>query len=211
MSPAQLKFLQDRLLNPTLSFLKTTLNVKTRTQKTVFISRCGNFNVPQSIRSSTSPFDLGIIVAGVNAKGQSWWMRGVSCELDSITNRPVLGTLEINLAHFTTINLQQDVNEQWKYWYQQTMREIIHLTVFNSVLYDYYIDPATNVKLGRANVVRDFFKRQYITLKPVLERVKRHFGCNNAIGGLLEDNGGPDVAGFHWERVTFGNEIMTGD
>lgn len=44
-----------------------------------------------------------------------------------------------------------------------------------------------------------------------MDRIIKHYSCNNAVGALLEENGGVDTAGFHWERITFGNEIMTGD
>jgi len=38
-------------------------------------------------------FDLGILMAASNDPKGTWWLRGVSCELDSVTNRPILGTL----------------------------------------------------------------------------------------------------------------------
>ena len=44
----------------------------------------------------------------------------------------------------------------------------------------------------------------------VVDAMRSHFGCPTAWGAPLENNGGPGTAGSHWERVTFGNEAMTG-
>lgn len=40
--------------------------------------------------------------------------------------------------------------------------------------------------------------------------MRNHYGCPTAWGAPLENNGGAGTAGSHWERLTFGNEAMTG-
>ncbi|CAK75566.1 unnamed protein product (macronuclear) [Paramecium tetraurelia] len=206
----QLAFIKDNLMTPALAFLQTTLKVFPRMSNTFVSQKCGGLSV-QNLQKSGQVFDLGILMAASNDPTGTWWLRGVSCELDSVTNRPILGTLQVNLAIFNQVNVEKNNNEEWEYWLQQTLHEMIHLIGFNSVLYPYYVNAADNKVLGIDNVIRTFKNRQYVILTPVLDRVKRYFSCNAAVGALLEENGGQDIAGFHWERITFGNEIMTGD
>lgn len=51
-----------------------------------------------------------------------------------------------------------------------------------------------------------------VTHPDVVSYVRNHFGCDTAIGALLEDNdgGGGGTAGSHWEKSAFMNEYMTG-
>ncbi|CAD8063028.1 unnamed protein product [Paramecium sonneborni] len=206
----QFAFIKENLITPALAFLQTALKVYPRISNTFVSQKCGGYSI-QNLLKTGQIFDLGILMAASNDPQGNWWLRGVSCELDRVTNRPILGTLQINLAIFNQVNVDKNNNEEWEYWLQQTLHEMIHLIGFNSVLYPYYVNANDNKVLGLDNVIRTFKNRQYIILPPVLDRVKRHFSCNSAVGALLEENGGQDIAGFHWERVTFGNEIMTGD
>jgi len=43
----------------------------------------------------------------------------------------------------------------------------------------------------------------------VKERFREHFGCDSAEGALLEDQGGSNVAGSHWEMTVLMDELMT--
>jgi leishmanolysin len=43
-----------------------------------------------------------------------------------------------------------------------------------------------------------------------LEAAKAHFGCDNPGSIALENAGGGGTAGSHWDRVTLGDETMTG-
>lgn len=44
----------------------------------------------------------------------------------------------------------------------------------------------------------------------LIREAKNHFACTNISGVFLENEGGSSSAGSHFEKVLFGNEIMTG-
>ena len=87
----QLAFIKDNLLVPATAFLQSALQVQSRTSNTFISTKCGIYGVPASFKTGLV-FDLGIMVAAVNDPKGTWWLRGVSCELDSVTNRPILGS-----------------------------------------------------------------------------------------------------------------------
>lgn len=43
-----------------------------------------------------------------------------------------------------------------------------------------------------------------------LNKVKNHFNCSSISGLYLENEGGENSSGSHFEKLLFGNEIMTG-
>ena len=49
-----------------------------------------------------------------------------------------------------------------------------------------------------------------VTAPAVLRAARKHFGCPSAARVPLEQDGGPAVAGSHWEASMFGNELMVG-
>ena len=44
----------------------------------------------------------------------------------------------------------------------------------------------------------------------VLEVAKKHFSCEDVKGIPLENEGGDGTANSHWDRVTLGDEMMSG-
>lgn len=44
-----------------------------------------------------------------------------------------------------------------------------------------------------------------------MQEARTYFNCPTLIGAPLEDDGGSGTAGSHWEKASFGNEVMTGE
>ena len=79
----------------------------------------------------------------------------------------------------------------------------------------YLADPATVRRVERTGweVAGGTISRMVTLLAtPAVRReVGRHFGCDGAEGGELEDQGDPGTAFTHWEKRVFGEEGMTGN
>lgn len=50
---------------------------------------------------------------------------------------------------------------------------------------------------------------KFVTPK-IISEAKKHFGCEIIDGVYLENEGGETSAASHFEKILFGNEIMTG-
>ena len=47
----------------------------------------------------------------------------------------------------------------------------------------------------------------YLNVEPLTTKLRKHFGCPTLEGAYLEDDGGSDSAGWHFERTYFMNEV----
>ena len=56
----------------------------------------------------------------------------------------------------------------------------------------------------------EFFFSLFISPFEVVQETRSQFGCNSLSGAELEDDLGSGTALSHWEKRTFGNEIMVG-
>lgn len=86
----------------------------------------------------------------------------------------------------------------------------MHLLAFNPTLFNFYVNPKTNIYLGIDKVIKTVSGKTYIILPTVVKTVRKYFKCESVIGGLLENDGGINIEGTHWERAAFGTEAMTG-
>ena len=76
---------------------------------------------------------------------------------------------------------------------------------FNS----FYENPTGPERRSIDRVIRNVSDRSFIITPRVTEYVKKHFGCSQEIGALLEEEGGPGSAICHWERKVFMDDMMT--
>ncbi|EGR32901.1 leishmanolysin family protein, putative, partial [Ichthyophthirius multifiliis] len=118
--------------------------------------------------------------------------------------RPTVGYFAINEYYFQKDidRLVQDptlINQ----WIWTTLHEITHSLVFSPHNFKRFIREKNPMKQFEDG-------RFYIIAPSVLEYAKKYFNCEQMKGVPLEDEGGEGTEKGHWDRKTFGNEVMTG-
>lgn len=87
------------------------------------------------------------------------------------------------------MDLNNESDKSWYSWISTTIHEVTHVLGFSSSLFPYYVDPSTNRRIGKENVVKSYSGRDWIIHPKVVDHVKRHFGCSVASGAALENDG----------------------
>jgi len=119
----------------------------------------------------------------------------------------VVGKLNYNLFDFAAttkdVRIESDI--------YTTMHELTHVLGFSSKLYSYYIDTTSKTNLtghiGSKTV--NGVKIQYLDLPGLTSRLRTYFNCPTLEGAYLENQGGSQSTGSHFERRIFFNEYMT--
>lgn len=91
------------------------------------------------------------------------------------------------------------------------IHEILHILVLSPNLYAYFNNGMKN-SIVEEQVVSNAGSKlvtKFITPKLIAE-ARSHFNCPDINGVYLENEGGETSAASHFEKVLFGNEIMTG-
>ena len=140
--------------------------------------------------------DLFLIVS-INTLGNAQ-ARAYPIIKDENTNRPILGVVELNTAidTFTKNHIIFISN--------LLLHEISHVLAFNSDLFPYF-NKLPNLQQTVSDIEINGIKRQLLRTPKVVEKAMQHFNTD-LLGVELEDQGGSDTAGSHWEA-----RIMLGD
>jgi len=126
--------------------------------------------------------------------------------------RPVLGYFNWNPKSI-------DIEGDSKLYLKSAIHSLLHIIGFSQErMLDFRnISTATNTSdavesylepqiSGR---VSDYREQTLLTSPKVKELFREYFGCEDAEGAVLEDQGGADVAGSHWEMAVMMDELMT--
>lgn len=68
----------------------------------------------------------------------------------------------------------------------------------------------TKRQFQRLNLYVEHKGKPYIKSPKLVELGRKYFNCDNLDMLPLEDDGGKGTSGSHWEKLAFGDEIMTG-
>lgn len=129
-----------------------------------------------------------------------------SCLLNSNDYRPVVG-LVVGNTRYINVN-HQDI-ETLK---ATVMHEILHVLGFDEQLLDYFPSGASKTyqveqiktHSGPSTAIK-------IILPNVVSYAKKFYNCDSLTGVYFENDGPEGSAGSHWEKSTFGNEMMTAE
>ena len=125
-------------------------------------------------------FDEGVIAAAA------------PCLIEYETMRPIGGILYINKK------LDFNIQNAEIYMKNILIHEITHILVFHPFFF-YNLD-----LIGTRGSIN------YISSPKVLEQARKHFGCDNLRGIVLEDQGGVGSIGSHWEsRYMLGDYMIS--
>ena len=208
--------IENSLLEETLNSIKSAFDLSLSIfQQLLSISNDGRYTFEaHQINSAHSTFtadevpyllensknidaDLFLIVS-MNTLGNAQ-ARAYPIIKDENTNRPILGVVELNTAidTFTKNHIIFISN--------LLLHEISHVLAFNSDLFPYF-NKLPNLQQAVSDIEINGIKRQFLSTPKVVEKANQHFNTDCLLGVELEDQGGSDTAGSHWEA-----RIMLGD
>ena len=208
--------IENSLLEETLNSIKSAFDLSLSIfQQLLSISNDGRYTFEaHQINSAHSTFtadevpyllensknidaDLFLIVS-MNTLGNAQ-ARAYPIIKDKNTNRPILGVVELNTAidTFTKNHIIFISN--------LLLHEISHVLAFNSDLFPYF-NKLPNLQQAVSDIEINGIKRQFLSTPKVVEKANQHFNTDCLLGVELEDQGGSDTAGSHWEA-----RIMLGD
>ena len=133
-----------------------------------------------------------------------------SYSLDSETNRPIVGFVVINEAYIRLMR-----NEDYKSQISTLVHEIFHILFFSPDLFKLFPKNSMN---------QDFYEEvdenlAIIKGDHIVQAARSHFNCKSIDSGTstyacnqlvpLENNGGLGSRGGHFEKLIFGDEMMT--
>lgn len=209
------ELIENSLLEETLNSIKSAFDLSLSIfQQLLSISNDGRYTFEaHQINSAHSTFtadevpyllensknidaDLFLIVS-INTLGNAQ-ARAYPIIKDENTNRPILGVVELNTAidTFTKNHIIFISN--------LLLHEISHVLAFNSDLFPYF-NKLPNLQQTVSDIEINGIKRQLLRTPKVVEKAMQHFNTD-LLGVELEDQGGSDTAGSHWEA-----RIMLGD
>lgn len=128
------------------------------------------------------------------------------CELDpDFRDIPILGYAVINSAYFPLSDLESH--------FSTIVHEFYHIFGFNNFLFDYWKKPDGSSypidEIVETIEIRGT-KKMILKTPNVLEKAREFFACESLKGVELEEYGGEETAGSHWDMRIMYNDFMMG-
>jgi hypothetical protein len=128
------------------------------------------------------------------------------CYLASGTKRPLIARTMINRNMLPNANGNVLIHEKNMY---VMMHETMHGLGFSGYQYPNFIDSAGKRLSGHIKSVKIAGStRSVLDVKPLTDRLRKHYGCSSLAGAVLENEGGSGTASSHFERKIFLYEQM---
>ena len=194
------------LANSSIQYFQSILLVHPITYLINFTSDiCYQAQVPPLFMTTgVNQTDLLIFVT-TSFSNTNFLVWGVTCLLDSKTNRPIAAQLNFNEKYINTTIYA------WDQQISSTLHELIHILGFSQSLFPYFVSSITGNLLTQVTTkaYRNGIPNQQIILPDIITLASNYFGCTTLSGLDLEQQGNLSNSGSHWERRIMGNEIMT--
>ena len=160
------------------------------------------FTVPVSYATNTTNADL-IIFFTVSNDLEAYLAFAAPCLLRSSNKRPIVGFININKNY-----VKYGKNETDSFIYTM-IHEIIHILALSPSLYSHFNQPGEKFIRSSITTNAGTLETYKLTTPKLVSTAKEYFGCDNIDGVLLENEGNSRSTGAHFEKLHFGNELMT--
>ena len=124
--------------------------------------------------------------------------------LDSLTNRPNVGVVNINP------NIDFSLGNSINYLESILLHEFTHILGFTYDLF-YFFPGGLNNTVFRKKDKRIGLIRTYIKTPKLIETAKKYFKCDSIDGIELENQGGEGTSSSHWEARILLGDYMNGN
>ena len=202
VSQASKDFVQKTVMPMVMAKFATILKVKGSGVVKKFTACADDVKVPASYGQSDTKADL-VVFAKILNEDQGYLAYAGPCVLENGTNRPVVGMVAIN-EKYMKVEPKQVIR-----LYETLLHEIAHILAVSPSLYDKFDTTAsTFVEETRKSNTSSATVYKLVTPK-LVAAAREHFGCSTISGVYLENEGDSGSAGAHFEKVHYGNELMT--
>ena len=187
------------LMNQIVDLIQKNMKVNGQTTITGLDSdSCNGYvTIPTN---ATEPIDADLIVfvKGENSPDEGYVAQATACTISEDTGRPTSGIIIFNFAKLETTPQNLERN------FRIALHEMMHVLFFSPTLYEYFTGySSTNLPYTNVDGV-------YTMQTPkLIEFAKTQLNCPSVTGVPLEDNGGEESLGAHFERTWVGNELMS--
>lgn len=197
-------YVKNTILRSLKSILESIIYVRgSRTIEPFDDTICREFlTVPNVYKENSTEADL-IIFVDIVERSDSILATAAPCVVEQEIHRPVVGTISINrrALKISQTDLRAITNIM--------IHEVLHIFAVITFLYDLY-NTEHHVYFRERNRVTESNEFVYKLVTPkLLKAAKEHFGCDSLSGVYMEDGGTGASAGSHFEKIYFGNEIIT--
>ena len=202
-SPKTKKHIEEIIMPLLKKNLKALIKVKGSTLISPFTHLCEDeILIPKKYNNILNA-DLIIFVRVINEKS-GFLAYAATCSIKKSDNRPVTGMIMINERNLKFE--KEDIDDL----YATLLHESMHIFAISPILFDTYLTklPKTNIIQKRNSNIGNRYVKKLITPK-LIKAAQEHFNCNKIDGVFLENEGSNASAGAHFEKVYFGNELMT--
>lgn len=198
-------FLVKMLFPIVRGWINDNLNIYGDGTTTPKSEKCVKATVPKRILSKQLLADQVLIITTSNEPTENTIAWASVCELDGTSFRPVMGQININVAHLNT-----DFNRVYE-TFTTVLHEVSHVLAMAPALYSYWIDSNTGQKQGKSNVITlDVYSGKTVIVTPKVKNfARKFFNCIILPGAMTEDEGSLESKGAHWEKRHWGSEIMS--
>ena len=197
-------YLKATLFPRISAFFQRFLSVNDETAVPKFSSTgCDNlFSVPTSYSDSTTDTDL-VIFFTVTDEDASYLAYASPCLIRARNNRPVVGLVNINMKH---VSYGKVATESMLY---TLVHEVMHVLAFAPSLYSLFQQPEPIYVKEEITTNAGTIETYKLVTPKLVALAKSHYGCETIDGVLLENEGDQGSVGAHFEKLHYGNEVMT--
>ena len=151
--------------------------------------------IPEAMIKTPVTADLLIFIKSFDQPQSGFIAVAAPCVLNEHNRRPSVGIVIFNGAQLKMTFDKVD------YYFYSALHETMHVLVMDPLLYPHYVD-------GK-KVVQEKGGIMYLSTPRLVKHAQEYFNCPTLEGVPLENEGGIESAGTHFEKVTLGNELMT--
>lgn len=209
-----LKSLKEHIMPKTKEVYEKILKVKRLKSKLKFdTDYCDHFKLPNDYTSHGKGINADLVIFVTLDNSGFFEQNGIEaaaihCLQHAVNRRPLAGYIQFQQ------NLKVDDSTAKDYLIWLALHEVSHILVMNDSLYGDYVNQDHNL-LGLKNTILydelNSNKIKYIKSPKVLEKAKKHFGCDSILGVPLEYHGGVGTIGAHWSKKIMNTDYMIGD
>lgn len=129
---------------------------------------------------------------------------GVPCEFDDLTDKPLLGTISLNLNALKGKSLDDQM--------ATVVHEMAHIFGFSKTDFQYWRDRNGVKHEEPVKQTQHRGKDVMILSTPnVIKHARKYFNCTTLEGVELESQGTKGTEGSHWEKFVMKNDFMVAD
>ena len=160
------------------------------------------FEVPSQYSSKTTNADL-LIFVNIIHEHSSFLAFAAPCKFEPTYNRPVVGVITINETALRISPTDLEI------FVLVLVHESLHILVISPNLYGLYNIEGQAVVKELRNTPSGPMIAYKLRTPRIVDTARDHYNCSNLNSVYLEDEGSSASAGAHFEKIKFGNELMT--